>query len=75
MRGAFNKDTENQYKYSSPHTPFKHASLAWSPKPLSEEGRDTQTGRDRGRERVQRGLDWFGVVLNSFKRSVSKLAV
>lgn len=60
MRAAFNKDTENQYKYSSPHAPFKHASLAWSSTLVVARGGE----RKRHKERVQRLVqEWFGVIL------------
>lgn len=51
MRAAFNKDTENQYKYASPHAPFKHASLA-----LSCHQRRGERDIDRRRETEFRGL-------------------
>lgn len=48
MRGASNKDTEKQYKYSSRHAPFKHASLARSSKSVSEQkGREMQEGKKK----------------------------
>ncbi len=47
--------------------------LGARPKPLSEEGREIQTGKERERERVQRGLDWSGAVVDAL-RSASKLA-
>lgn len=60
MRGASNKDTEKQYKYSSRHAPFKHASLARSSKSVSEQkGREMQEGKKKKKktgERLQRDL-------------------
>lgn len=47
--------------------------LGAHPKPASEERErdiEREGERERGRERVQRGLDWFGIVLHALKKGL-----
>lgn len=57
MRAAFNKDTD-QYKYSSPHAPFKHASLALSSTLVFVRGGERKRQREKESSQTSSVLVW-----------------